>query len=100
MSSYPSQQQQDVKDPKNPLNNDKLKGSYNREMEEKLLSEKDRIEICPKSPNHSVHEFNHEYDKLTLFMMMIGLPMFFHYVKKQIKCKHCKKTFATYTPDI
>ncbi|KAG4108608.1 hypothetical protein H8356DRAFT_1616918 [Neocallimastix lanati (nom. inval.)] len=99
MSAYPSQPHTDVKDPKNPLSNDNLKGSLNREMEAKLLSEEERNEICPKSPNHSVHEFNHEYDKFTLFMMMIGLPMFFR-VKKEIICKHCHKKFAKYTPQL
>jgi len=100
MSAYPSTPNNDIKDPLDPMNDQKLKGSLNREMEMKLLSEEIRNEICEKSPNKSGHEFVHEYDKLSMIMMFTGIPMFFRYVKKQIKCKNCKKTFATYVPTL
>jgi len=94
MSTYPSSTQANINE------EDKLKGSLNREMERKLLSEEIRTEKCNKNPNNGGHEFNHEYDKLSMVLMFLGIPMFFRYVKKQIKCKHCNKSFATYVLEL
>jgi len=98
MSAYPSTPSNN--DPNDPMNEQKLKGSLNREMEMKLLSEEIRTEKCSKNPNNTGHEFVHEYDKLSMVMMFTGIPMFFRYVKKEIKCKHCKKNFAKYVPTL
>ncbi|ORX49752.1 hypothetical protein BCR36DRAFT_583805 [Piromyces finnis] len=100
MSAYPSNPHNNEKDQMNPMYDQKLKGTLNKEMEMKHLTEEVRNEICSKSSNKSGHEFVHEYDKLSMIMMLTGIPLFFRYVKKQIKCKHCKKTFATYIPTI
>jgi len=94
MSAYPSSTQSNIN------NGEKLKGTLNREMEMKLLSEEIRTEKCNKNPNNGGHEFNHEYDKLSMIFMFLGIPMFFRYVKKQIVCKHCHKSFATYVPSL